>query len=128
MQQGPVLGAAEGFLQALKAHGKLFLPSGWSAGLQPLPEPLCRGCRAAQQPVEGAKKGSAQSDALLGFAVTATGKNAKLASVLLMAEIRPTPMFPRVPGTPLLETRAAKLAKSWGRRLAALASTGQDFK
>ena len=78
MEQGPVLGAAEGLLQALQAHGKLLLTSRWGAGLQPLPEPLCRGCGAAQQPVEGAEKGPAQPDALLRFAVTATGKGCKI--------------------------------------------------
>lgn len=80
MEQGPVLGAAEGLLQALQAHGKLLLSSGWSASLQTLLEPLCRGCSAAQQPVEGAEKGPAQPDALLRFAVAAMGKEAKSVS------------------------------------------------
>lgn len=78
VEQGPVLGAAEGLLQALQAHGKLLLPSGGSASLQPLLEPLCRGCGAAQQPVEGAEKGPAQPDTLLCFAVTATRKGCKI--------------------------------------------------
>lgn len=80
VEQGPVLGAAEGLLQALQAHGKLLLPRSWSASLQPLLEPLGRGCSAAQQPVEGAEKSPAQPDALLGFAMTAKGKDAKSVS------------------------------------------------
>lgn len=115
MEQGPILGAAEGLLQALQAHGKLLLPSGWTAGLQPLPEPLCRGCSAAQQPVEGAEKGPAQPDALLRFTMTATEKDAKSVSAP-KAEIGSSPMFPRVPGTALLGKRVGKLAKSWDRR------------
>ena len=42
------------------------------------------------------------------------GKDAKSVSAP-KAEIRPTPMFPRVPGPPLLGKRLGKLAKSWGR-------------
>lgn len=78
VQQGPVLGAAQGLLQALQAHGKLLLSGAWASSLQSLLQTLRRGCCAAQQPVEGAEQGSAQPNALLCFAVTATGKGRKI--------------------------------------------------
>lgn len=78
VQQGPVLGAVQGLLQALQAHGELFLGCCRRATFQALPEPLCRGCSAAQQPVEGAEEGPAQSHTLLGFAMTAAGERGEV--------------------------------------------------
>lgn len=71
VQQGAVLGAAQCLLQALQAQGELLLRGGLAAGLGGFLQPLGRGHRAAQQPVEGAEQGSAQRDALLSLAVAA---------------------------------------------------------